>query len=308
MKRKYSRSRASQVFGQELDILGRLGDHDHIVKIVGSFTHSQVMGILLSPIAVCDLRTFLEDVDPLWHMYVMAGSNGFVQEVDLLTRHDAESIRRLKTLQALESGEAGQCTFFPAYLRLERCIGCIASALAYLHEQRIKHKDLKPSNILLTPTNIYLTDFGTSTDFSEMTTSATDGDERGTRKYFAPEVANYLASGRPADIFSLGCVYLEICYVYYGTPLRELRELRPLEDHSFQANLGNLPKWIQPFHAQFIVGDDFLDLLGDLLRFRPESRPSASEEVSRLGNIRKNWNDSGLINDAYFGKCCSGHV
>jgi serine/threonine protein kinase len=65
LKRKYSRSRASQVFGQELDILGRLGDHDHIVKIVGSFTYSQVMGILLSPIAVCDLRTFLEDVDPL---------------------------------------------------------------------------------------------------------------------------------------------------------------------------------------------------------------------------------------------------
>ena len=61
------------------------------------------------------------------------------------------------------------------------------SAVAYLHDQKIRHKDLKPSNILLTSDNLILSDFGSATDFSHLSQSATDN-ERGTPKYFAPEV------------------------------------------------------------------------------------------------------------------------
>jgi serine/threonine protein kinase len=60
------------------------------------------------------------------------------------------------------------------------------SAIAYLHHQKIRHDDLKPSNILLSPDQLWLTDFGSSTDFSLLSRSTTDN-ERGTPRYFAPE-------------------------------------------------------------------------------------------------------------------------
>lgn len=66
-------------------------------------------------------------------------------------------------------------------------IGCLVSAVEYLHEQEIRHKDLKPSNVLLSSDGLDLSDFGSAKDFSLLSQSATDN-ERGTPKYFAPEV------------------------------------------------------------------------------------------------------------------------
>ncbi|KAF2815084.1 kinase-like protein, partial [Mytilinidion resinicola] len=88
--------------------------------------------------------------------------------------------------------------------------GCLAKAIEYLHSQKIRHKDLKPSNVLLGRDNLWLTDFGSSTDFSMLSMSATENGERGTPKYFAPEVALYERNGRSADMFSLGCIFLEM--------------------------------------------------------------------------------------------------
>src|SRR5205823_2587772 len=69
--------------------------------------------------------------------------------------------------------------------RLLQTLGCLASAILYLHENQIRHKDLKLMNILLSHDGLWVTDFGTSTDFSELYQSATEGGERGTPKYFA---------------------------------------------------------------------------------------------------------------------------
>ena len=45
----------------------------------------------------------------------------------------------------------------------------------------------------------------------------------GTRGYMAPEVpAGFAYSGTAADIWSLGCILLDLCLGLYGTP-RELR-------------------------------------------------------------------------------------
>ncbi|KAF2808464.1 kinase-like protein, partial [Mytilinidion resinicola] len=93
-----------------------------------------------------------------------------------------------------------------------RCwFGCLASSLAYLHSERIKHRDIKPANILIKGATIILTDFGIAHDVQDDLTSSTVGTvDSKTPMYCAPEVADEKRRGRAADIFSLGCVFLEM--------------------------------------------------------------------------------------------------
>lgn len=51
---------------KEIEILKHLPPHEHIVQLVGTYTHRQFLGILLYSVAVCDLHTFFEDVEA-WH-------------------------------------------------------------------------------------------------------------------------------------------------------------------------------------------------------------------------------------------------
>jgi serine/threonine protein kinase len=59
-------------------------------------------------------------------------------------------------------------TSLPAERRIDlrHFYGCLASALSYLQENKICHKDIKPSNILVHGSNVLITDFGTSRDWS----------------------------------------------------------------------------------------------------------------------------------------------
>jgi serine/threonine protein kinase len=119
----------------------------------------------------------------------------------------------------------------------------MSSAIAYLHENHIRHKDVKPSNILLSADGLWVADFGASTDFSSLTQSTTQNGERGTPKYFAPEVAEFKPNGYAADIFSLGCVFLEMIGLCNKYSLAFMRTLRPQRDGSFHANLRAILHW-----------------------------------------------------------------
>ncbi|MGH3860061.1 serine/threonine-protein kinase [Actinokineospora sp.] len=85
----------------------------------------------------------------------------------------------------------------------------LADTLAYVHSQGIMHRDVKPSNVLLSETvGCYLADFGIA---------RAEGDERvtgsgqcvGTAAYLAPEQVQGEPCGPPADIYSLGLMLLE---------------------------------------------------------------------------------------------------
>ena len=75
---------------------------------------------------------------------------------------------------------------------LRRFFGCLANAVSYLHKMEIRHKDIKPQNILIKGRNVLVTDFGTSHNWSDDSRSGTSGTVHVfTKKYCAPEVSDF---------------------------------------------------------------------------------------------------------------------
>ncbi|MCJ1392980.1 hypothetical protein MMC18_005852 [Xylographa bjoerkii] len=109
------------------------------------------------------------------------------------------------------------------------CFGCLSGALKYMHDKGIRHKDVKPTNILVHRSTVLFTDFGLAHDYSDSThTFATGGimstgtPEAFTRRYAAPEVLDCDPRNNKSDIFSLGCVFFEIWAALTESGLDEL--------------------------------------------------------------------------------------
>ena len=102
--------------------------------------------------------------------------------------------------------------------KMFRWFGCLTAGLAYIHSKNIRHRDIKPANILVKGEDILFTDFGIAKDFSQdSTTSSIGAVNAKSYMYCAPEVAAEKPRGRPSDIYSLGCVFLELATVLIGS-------------------------------------------------------------------------------------------
>ncbi|MGK8520404.1 protein kinase domain-containing protein [Nocardia asteroides] len=96
-------------------------------------------------------------------------------------------------------------------LELERAIDIVAQtavALDTAHRAGLVHRDVKPSNIMVTPEGaVYLIDFGTAQRSDQPAITAT-GNVVGTLAYMAPERFDGAAVAR-SDQYSLACVLYE---------------------------------------------------------------------------------------------------
>jgi serine/threonine protein kinase len=148
---------------------------------------------------------------------------------------------------------------------LYRGVGCLCNAIRYLHQNHIRHEDLKPQNILIHGDDIMLTDFGFSLDFSDDSVSTTTGRPSGwTIRYAAPEVLDSEPRNRATDIYSLGCVLLEMVCAFHGTSLSHLKT------HWRSSGNGQSSFARNPDAAQVWIWD----LLHNIPRkFYPESSP-----------------------------------
>lgn len=103
----------------------------------------------------------------------------------------------------------------------------VCDALADAHAQGIVHRDVKPSNILLTGSDFaYLVDFGIAASDSTGPGLTATGNTIGTFGYMAPERFDGRTADPRSDIYSLGCVLHEL-----------LTGCRPFAEHTSTPSL-----------------------------------------------------------------------
>ncbi|XP_077586069.1 mitogen-activated protein kinase kinase kinase 4 isoform X3 [Stigmatopora nigra] len=147
----------------------------------------------------------------------------------------------------------------------------ITTAINVLHEHGIVHRDIKGANIFLTSSGlIKLGDFGCSVKLRNNTHTMPGevNSTLGTAAYMAPEVitrAKGEGHGRAADVWSLGCVLIEMV-----TGKRPWHEY----EHNFQimykVGMGHKPPLPEKLSTE---GKDFL---GHCLESEPKQRWTAS--------------------------------
>uniref|UniRef100_A0A3Q0S4I0 Mitogen-activated protein kinase kinase kinase 19 n=1 Tax=Amphilophus citrinellus TaxID=61819 RepID=A0A3Q0S4I0_AMPCI len=92
----------------------------------------------------------------------------------------------------------------------------ILEGVAYLHVNRVIHRDLKGNNVMLMPTGVIkLIDFGCARRLSCIHHTACNSVDllksvHGTPYWMAPEVINETGYGRKSDIWSVGCTVFEM--------------------------------------------------------------------------------------------------
>ncbi|CAD5116996.1 DgyrCDS5829 [Dimorphilus gyrociliatus] len=151
----------------------------------------------------------------------------------------------------------------------------IVHAVAFLHENKIIHRDIKGDNIFLTKCGLKLGDFGSAVKLREQKTKADDrSSARGTTIRFQPPevVKNSSLELRyrfAADIWSLGCVVTEM--LTGKLPWSELNIINEFQMMYHIATANQTPK--VPENAC----DDLRKFLEHCFEMDPEKRATAEE-------------------------------
>jgi len=148
-------------------------------------------------------------------------------------------------------------------------LGDIADVLAAVHKAGVVHRDLKPDNLLCTPTDydypIRVLDWGVARmPIGRLTI---DGLTPGTPIYMSPEQATGRDVGAACDIYSLGVIAYE---ALTGRP--------PFDGHTLaEVVCMHLTRAPAPLRARCGAPAELCNLVGRMLHKEPGARPSAAE-------------------------------
>ena len=143
-----------------------------------------------------------------------------------------------------------------------------AAALQAAHDAGVVHRDIKPGNILVTPTgDVKIADFGISraADSSSITRT---GVMTGTAKYLSPEQAGGKAATPASDIYSLGVV--AYACLTGDVPFSDGNEVSIAIAHLHE----------QPPELPADVPAGLRELIMSMLQKSPRHRPASAGEVA----------------------------
>jgi serine/threonine protein kinase len=96
--------------------------------------------------------------------------------------------------------------------KIGRIVEAIADALDYAHRQGLVHRDVKPSNVILTDGGRpVLTDFGIARIVEGSTAITESGGTLGTPAYMSPEQCKGETGDARSDIYALGVLLYQLC-------------------------------------------------------------------------------------------------
>jgi serine/threonine protein kinase len=162
----------------------------------------------------------------------------------------------------------------------ERILFHMVSALDYLHnEQKIKHCDIKPHNVLLSHDHqiVKLCDFGHARNMRDVVTSG------GTHCYIAPEFLLRGEIGAASDIWALGITMLFILNIIPlpGTESRaETWQIGRLVDDKLERR--KMRRWLATVTKAKEKIPATWSVLREMLDFDSEVRITAARLVQRL--------------------------
>lgn len=209
-----------------------------VFKRVDQQIKRHILGIAMYPPAECNLRTFMLDISSA-------------------TAHSPKAAAE----------EAWKAQYLHTYF------GCLAQAVSYLHKStvRIRHKDIKPENVVIDGYGFpLLTDFGLSKHFE--TGQHSQGPTAKTLKYADPEAMEETQRDERSDVFSLGCVFLEMVTVLLGKPESYAEE--QLERMAGTANQVGEFKYTDALDNL----QDYIDHLEHMAEGQLDALPSLSPE------------------------------
>lgn len=180
-------------------------------------------------------------------------------------------------------------TTLPQISKLAVWIGCLISAISYIHKHSCYHMDIKPHNILIAGSHVMLADFGGALIMEKpLLKSTLETNSVITPMYCAPEIthpsASLFAPGA-SDIFSLGCVFLEMVTVIHREKLRTFVDFRTFGSSNAAYNRNSRKIWMWIKHLSYITEDlglpeqNPLQVISRMLSIDSKQRPTAQELV-----------------------------
>lgn len=208
--------------------------HVHVVAFVATFTHNHRDYALMYPHAKTDLGKYMEPVSN-W----LRGEEFYDSHVPIVSK-----VEDLDLSMSAPARISHLRNFFP----------CIAGALQYLHTQNVKHKDIKPANILVDRFNSpILADFDISHRYTDHKEAPTGGPTIFTYSYAAPEAIGNEDRPYESDIFSLACVFSEMITLVMGQNLQDFecsRARGPQGDAAFHKSIPATRAWLTKLYDQ----------------------------------------------------------
>ncbi len=149
----------------------------------------------------------------------------------------------------------------------------VSRALAYAHDHRLIHQDIKPDNIMIGTGNVVkLADLGISKSFEEAEAEVSNAKIMGTPAYMAPEAALGKRIDHRVDIYSLGATFFHLLTAktpYSGpTPTDILKAHVTQPVPSPRSLIPELPESVDQLVQRMMAKD-------------PDARPASAAEVEK---------------------------